>query len=188
MGRRRAPATIFMSPRGQREPVKLDADGLYARAVRLLASRARAAAELQRLLAPRAAGPEALHAAMARLRDHGYLDDRRFAEAFARYRREAEAWGPARCRRELARRGVPDALIAAAIAAAYGESDEAALLAAYIRRKRLRRPDTPAQAASLFRRLWQAGYATSTIYAALRAWRLDPEWLDGLDAPEPADE
>ena len=166
----------------------LDADGLYARGVRLLASRARATVELQRLLAPRAASPEALQAAMARLRDHGYLDDRRFAEAFARYRRDAEAWGPARCRRELARRGVADAVIAAAVTAAYGESEEASLLAAYIRRKRLRRPETPAQAASLFRRLWQAGYTTSVIHAALRAWRLDPEWLDGLDAPEPADE
>lgn len=166
----------------------LDAEALYARGVRLLAARARAAAELERLLQPRATGPAALRTALARLREHGYLDDGKFAEAFARYHREADVWGLARCRRELLRRGVAPALAAAALAAAYGESEESALLAAYLRRKRVRPPDTPAQAASLFRRLWQAGYSPSAIHAALRAWRVDPAWLDGLEAPEPAEE
>ncbi|MGH9533291.1 MAG: RecX family transcriptional regulator [Terriglobales bacterium] len=175
-------------PHGTQKTALLDADGLYVRGVKLLAARGRAAAELERLLAPRAQSSAALRAALARLREHGYLDDRRFAEAFARYRREAEAWGPARCRRELGRRGVADALGAAAVAAAYGDSDEAALLAAYLRRKRLGRPETPAQTASLFRRLWHAGYSSAAIHTALRAWRLDPAWLDELDALEPADE
>lgn len=162
----------------------LDADALYARGVRLLAARARGAAELERLLRPRAASAAALRAAMARLREHGYVDDGRFAEAFAGYHRDADSWGPARSQRELLRRGVGGAVAAGAIAAAYGEADEAALLARYLRRKRARRPETPAQAAALFRRLWQSGYSPAVIHAALRGWRLDPEWLEGLEAPE----
>lgn len=171
-----------------RASAPLDADALYARAVRLLAARARAAAELERRLQPRAASPAALRAALSRLRAHGYLDDGKFAASFALYHRDADAWGPARCRRELLRRGVAEALAAAALVAAYGDRDESALLAGYLRRKRLRRPQTPAQAASLFRRLWQAGYAPHAIHAVLRAWRLDPQWLDGLEAPESAED
>lgn len=163
---------------------RVDPDALYERAVAALARRSRSGAELERWLLARATTPAAARAVLARLREHGYLDDRRFAESFAAYAKETEGFGAARVRRELRRRGVPAPLAETAVAGAFAGTREDQLLADFLRRKRLSRPETQRQAAALYRRLWQAGFSAGTIQAALRQWRVRAEWLDDLAAME----
>jgi len=49
-------------------------------------------------------GEAAITAVVARLREHGYLDDAAFAEAYARLRQENEKLGCAGCGRICSRR------------------------------------------------------------------------------------
>jgi regulatory protein len=148
--------------------------------VRLLAVRSRSEAELRRLLRPRMSAPGALDQAVLRLRDRGYLDDGRFAESFARFRREAESHGRARVLRDLRARGVDAPTADAAVGRAYAGAEEGALVAEYLRRKRIAPPADRREAASVFRRLLHAGFSSAAAIAALKKWRLDPEWLDQM--------
>ena len=78
-----------------------------SRALALLARRAYTEAELRRRLSRY---PEAeVEEALARLREWGYLDDRAYAEGFARSRKRR--WGSGRLRAELLRRGVGEEVV-----------------------------------------------------------------------------
>ncbi len=70
--------------------------------------------------------PEVAERVLGRLEEWGYLDDRQYAEAFVRSRRER--WGPLRLRAELARRGVKDEIIRAALEDATDEGQGALAL------------------------------------------------------------
>ncbi|HUX67951.1 MAG TPA: RecX family transcriptional regulator [Terriglobales bacterium] len=164
-----------------RAPAPLDADGLYEKAVRSLAQRGRSESELRRRLGPRAASAGALEAALARLRDHGYLDDARLAQSAAAHQKEGLRHGRARALRELQGRGLANELAQAAVAAAYAGENEDALLRAYVKKKRLRRPEELRQAASLYRKLRLAGFSAAACQRCLRAWRVEAEWVEGLE-------
>ena len=77
-----------------RKPAKsrafLNETGLYECAVKALARHMRTEVELRRLMKARVEpgerGEAAITAVVARLREHGYLDDAAFAEAYARLR------------------------------------------------------------------------------------------------------
>lgn len=157
---------------------------LYERAVAALARRGRTVAEMNRWLAARGASASAAAEVTARLRDHGYLDDRRLAESYATHQRDFEKHGRARVERDLRRRGVASALAAGTARDAYASSDEAALIAAHLHRKRITAPRDARQAAALYRRLWAAGFSAQGIQAALRRLRAPEEWMDDLAAPE----
>lgn len=163
----------------RKTPPRLDTEGLYQKAVKLLARRSRSEAELRHLLSP-SATPDALAPALERLRQHGYLDDRRFAASLALYARDTEKFGRQRAARELRRRGVADPLADKVLAEVYPARAEAGLLRAWLAKKRQTAPHDPRTAARLYRRLRLAGFAPGSIFAALRSWRLDPEWLDAL--------
>ena len=77
----------------------------YDRAVGLLAARARAAKELERLLVRKGEPPLLAKAAVARLTAQGFLDDASFARQFARTKL-AGGLSRRRMQAELARRGV----------------------------------------------------------------------------------
>ncbi|MGN6592664.1 MAG: hypothetical protein ACTHJX_07190 [Terriglobales bacterium] len=162
----------------------LDADGLYARAVQMLARRSRTEAELRRSLRPRAATPAALSAALERLREHHYLDDARVAAGFALYARDVARHGRGRVLRDLRARGVAAAVAEAAVSRGFSGSSEDALLRAHLRAKRVRRPEEARQAAALYRRLLRAGFSPAACLRALRAWKLDAEWLEMLETME----
>ncbi|MHB8733981.1 MAG: regulatory protein RecX [Terriglobales bacterium] len=164
----------------QRSTVRLDADGLYAKGVAALARRSRSAAEIRKLLLPRAVGDADLEDALARLRDHGYLDDRRFAESYARFQLDTEKHGRQRVTRDLRARGVSDAVVAPAVRTAYAGHDDERLIRAFIAKKRLKRPENIRLAASLYRRLILAGFSPSAVQQSLRRWKVDPEWVELL--------
>lgn len=164
-----------------RASVPLDAEGLYQQAVRVLARRERSEQELRQRLLPRAVSAAALEQALERLRTHGYLDDTRLAQAAAAQQKDGLRHGRLRALRELQSRGLAPGLAETAVAAAYARGSEDAQLRAYLQKKRLQRPEDMRHAASLYRRLRMAGFSGAACQRALRAWRVDTEWLEALD-------
>ncbi|MCC5881332.1 MAG: regulatory protein RecX [Halomonas sp.] len=91
-------------------------------AIRLLARREYARAELTQRLLARAHSTEAIDACLDALADEGLQSDARFVESFLRSR-IARGQGPLKVRAELERRGVERGLIAAALTKAERESE-----------------------------------------------------------------
>jgi regulatory protein len=80
-------------------------------ALAALRRRERTTAELSAWLAKRGYGLEGIETAIARLTEHGELDDERFARRYAEDKRELRGWGAERIRESLASRGIPAALV-----------------------------------------------------------------------------
>lgn len=166
----------------------LDEARLYDYAVKALGRAMRTEAELRRLMSaraePGASGEAAVRAVVARLKEHGYLDDRSYAETFARLRQENEKLGARRVRQKLAEKGVPSRIAQAALEARYGQINEEALARDYLNRKRIAKPGSPEGTARVVRRLVAAGFSTGTIYKILRQWDVPDEELAALDQLE----
>ena len=90
----------------QRAPARLDADALWEYALRVLSGRAYSTGELREKLRNKAAHAADVDPALARLKDYGYLNDRKFAENFATARLENEGLGKTRVLADLSRRRV----------------------------------------------------------------------------------
>jgi regulatory protein len=172
-----------------RKPAKprvfLNEAGLYDYAVKALGHQMRTEAELRRLMQKRVEpgerGEAATIAALTRLREHGYLDDKSFAETYARLRQQNEKLGQRRVRQDLQQKGVGSELITQTLEARYGETDEEALAREHLERKRLRKPENEKETARILRRLVAAGFSTGTIYKILRNWDVPDEALSALD-------
>ena len=75
-------------------------------ALRLLGGRAYSLGELREKMRQRAERPESIEQVMAKLKELGYVDDRKFAENYAAARLENEGFGKMRVLRDLRRRRV----------------------------------------------------------------------------------
>jgi regulatory protein len=163
----------------------LDEAGLYNFAVKALGRRMRTEAELRRLMKtgvePGARGDAAIAAVLVRLKEHGYLNDASFAEAYARLRQENEKLGVRRVRQDLQQKGVGKELIAETLDARYGQSDEEALAREHLERKRIGKPLNEKETARVMRRLVAAGFSTGTIYKILQQWDVPDEALAVLE-------
>ncbi len=141
--------------------------------------------ELRRLMSARAergeSGDAAVRAAIARLKEHGYLDDRAFAETYARLRQENEKLGARRVQQDLQRKGIRTDLIKETVDARYGETNEEKLAREHLERKRIRKPANEKEIGRVMRRLVAAGFSTGTIYKVLRKWDVPEEELVALD-------
>jgi len=100
------------------------AEQVLSAALHYLSRRDYAVAELRDKLLARGADAERVSEVITRLRQEHYLDDARYALAYTRDRREFRPCGAAAIRHELARRGVAEELIAAALDAEYGEEEQ----------------------------------------------------------------
>src|SRR5689334_11847371 len=80
---------------------RLDADALWAYALKALGGRAHSTGELREKLRRRAQKPEDVDDVLARLKEYSYLDDRRYAETFASARLANEKFGRTRVVRDL---------------------------------------------------------------------------------------
>jgi regulatory protein len=87
----------------------------FEAALAALRRRERATAELAAWLAKRGHGPEEIETTIGRLTEVGELDDERFARRYAEDKRELRGWGAERIREALATRGIPPALVEAAL-------------------------------------------------------------------------
>ncbi len=92
-----------------------------AYSARILSSRAQTLAELREKLRRRAAAQSDVEEVLTRLKQMGYLNDERFAEGFASWKRDEEGVGKTRVLRDLmARRVAPPVAKKAAEAAFQG--------------------------------------------------------------------
>ncbi len=171
--------------RAKKNPDHLNEAGLFDYAVKALARRMRTEAELRRLMKPRvepgARGDAAIDAVLVRLKQYAYLDDKSFAETYARLRQENEKLGVRRVKQDLKQKGVHSDLIAETLEARYGNTNEEALARAHLERKRLRKPENEKETARVMRRLVAAGFSTGVIYKVLRQWDVPDEALAALD-------
>jgi regulatory protein len=140
-------------------------------AFRMLARRPYSVAELRRALHRKfGAVPEVRHA-ITRLRELGYLDDRKFAEHYASSLVQNRSFGRLRIRRELKAKLVDYRYIEPALEQVFEGADEAELLARTIEKKlrTLRLPLTPSRLASLCQGLMRRGFPADAIMKAVRA-------------------
>lgn len=170
----------------ERKPKKLDAQGLLDYGLRALAARAHSAGELRTKLLRRAARQDDIPSVMARLKEYGYLDDRKFADFYAAARLESQGLGKQRVLRELRQRRVAPPVAEKAVGETYREVDETELVEAYLARKfrGVALKDylaEPKHLASAFRRLRAAGFSPGAVIRALKRHRADEEALDALE-------
>ena len=95
----------------------------YQKAVQLLANRAHFRRELAVKLDQRGYPKEEIEAALDRLTEQGYLDDRATARVFVESRQARVEEGRSRLRAELLRRGAPEDAVEAALAELTPEDD-----------------------------------------------------------------
>jgi regulatory protein len=127
-------------------------------------------------------------AVLARLKENGYLDDRRFAESFATSRLTGDKFGSSRVVRDLRQRRVAPATAETTVKKVYDGVDENTLIEEWIRRKYRTAPREGLFAeekdlASAYRRLVRAGFRTGEIVKALKRFAKDPDLLDNFEPP-----
>jgi regulatory protein len=160
---------------------------LYEYAVGALARRMRSVAELKRLLrnkveADTEIGKTLVELVIVRLKDHGYLNDAKFAAAYTSFRLDNEKFGRRRVITDLKIKGVHGEVIEKAVDAAYEDVNEENLARNYLRRKRLKKPKDQKQAARIFRQMMRAGFGAKTAFSILKRWDVDDELLTGLES------
>jgi regulatory protein len=155
---------------------------LYASALRALMRRAHSVYEMRLYLERRAEDKDIVPTVMRRLKDHGYLDDARYARQFARARAQNRRQGGYRITRELRTRGVPDRHIEAAVTETFAETDESLLVRQRIQRKlrSFRGALDERKLASLYRSLLRAGFSSDVIRKELRLIN-----RDAAELPDP---
>jgi regulatory protein len=154
---------------------KFDEDGLWTYALRALGQRAHSAGELKQKLARRAESPAALRATLAKLREYGFTDDSKFAEAFAAARLENRGFGRGRVLRDLRSRRVASAIAEQAVEKAFRGTDERRLVREFLNRK-YRGKDLrdfladEKNLAAAYRRLRTAGFGSSSVLSVLKQY------------------
>lgn len=114
---------------------KLAAEELFQYAVRYLGLRACSSDELKTRLRARAALGSDVEATIARLKDIGYLNDKRFAESYAAARLENDGFGRIRVLNDLRSRRVPANLAEKAVEQVFEDKSESELIDAFIERR-----------------------------------------------------
>ena len=172
---------------GKRSPKKLDADGLWSYSLKLLGGRALSTGEVRQKLTPRAESATDVDLTISKLRDYGYLNDTRFAENYATWRRDNEGFGKMRVLRDLRQRRVAPNLASDAVQQAFESTDEVQQIEAYLERKfrnvnlgELLQEDKKLQ--SVFRRLRYAGFSAGASVRVLKRYAAQADKLE--DEPE----
>jgi regulatory protein len=171
-------------------PKPLDLEGLMSYAARTLAGRAQTSSELREKLRRRAARREDVEEVLRRLKDSGYLNDKRFAESFAAWRRENEGLGKARVMRDLMARRVAPALAKQAAEAAYKSVDEAELIEKFLERKYRGKNlgsllQQEKHLASVYRRLRGAGFSQGSSIRVLKRYAAEAERFEEMEPDQP---
>lgn len=159
---------------------RLAENELYAYALKSLAARASSSGDMRVKLQRRALRASDVDTVLARLKDAGFLNDERYAESFAAWRRDNQRHGKRRIQRDLSAHRVPPKVAQQAIQEAFEGTDEPAMIREHIAR-RIRHSGPPKDRkglASLFRHLVSAGFSPALIFPELR--RLDKEGAEWL--------
>lgn len=142
------------------------------RAVKLLAAKPRAVEELrERLLEKEWATAEVVDEVIGKLKQHGYLNDERFAFGYASYRVRQKPLGRQRLARDLQMKKVDADTARDALDVVYTETSEDELIDRAInKRVALRgRPATRAETKSLFDYLLRLGFSPDLIMRKIKS-------------------
>jgi regulatory protein len=173
-----------MSPFGSK---KLYTEGeLYHYAIGALGRQMRSVAELKRLLRRRVEsdtelGKTLVEIVIRKLKDQGYLNDAKYADAYSSLRRDNEKFGRMRVITDLKVKGIHGEVIEKAIATAFHDVNEEKLARDFLQRKRLHKPADKKQAARVFRQMTRAGFTAKTIFKILKNWDIDDETLSAFE-------
>jgi regulatory protein len=133
-------------------------------AVTLLSARDRTWFELSRLLSAKGFPGDGIVVALNRLKEQGYLDDRRVATAWARGRLRAKPMGAYRLKRELNSRGVEEPIVQEVLREVYEDGEEAAARRAFTAKvSALRHLPAASRTARVARFLQRRGFSTDVI-------------------------
>jgi regulatory protein len=170
----------------------LDGEALMEFALRALSGRAMSTSELRERLRKRAASPADVDPVIARLKEAGYLDDRRFAESFASGRKENQGFGRMRVIRDLRQRRVAPGVAERAVNQAFADSDEGDLISRYLERK-YRNVELASylsedrNLAAAFRRLRHAGFSAAASIRVLKRYAAKADELEGIESEQDSD-
>ncbi len=176
-------------PKSRKPPAPLDIGGLLAYSARVLTARAQTTSEMRQKLTRRAAQRSDVDEVIRRLKENGYLNDQRFAESFANWRRDNEGYGKTRVVRDLMARRVAPELAKKATETAYSGADETAMIERFLQRKfRGKNLGTLLQEekhlASAFRRLRTAGFSAGGSIKVLKRYASEAARLEEIDEEE----
>jgi regulatory protein len=163
-------------------------ESLYNYAVGALSRKMRTVAELKRLMRPRVPDGELgellVEVVVRRLKDQNYLNDSSYAAAYSSFRRDTEKFGKRRVITDLKIKGVHGDVIEKAVGDAYSGVKEEELARAFLRRKRLKKPQDKKAAARIFRTLLRAGFGAGVSIRILKNWDVEDEVLTALQEEE----
>ena len=169
----------------RRQPKKLDAEGLWEYALKLLGQRPYAVADLRRKLAGRAETASDVPAVMTKLKDYGFANDQKFSETFASSRLQNQGFGRFRVMRELYVKRVAQKVVEEAVNKVFAGTEEKDLIEQFLARKYrgknlnefLREEKN---LASVYRRLRTAGFTSGGAFAVLKRYAREmEEWEEG---------
>ncbi|MGH9409390.1 MAG: regulatory protein RecX [Vicinamibacterales bacterium] len=142
----------------------------YLDALHLLARRELSVRQVRDRLIDREHDRDEIERAIEHLIDSRSLDDQRVASAYVRTALKIKGRGRLRIQRELQAIGIERDVASAAIAEAFGDVDERALIAKALQKK-LRggtKISTPAEYARLYQFLMRQGFSPEGVRAVLR--------------------
>jgi regulatory protein len=167
-------------------PKPLDKNRLMTFAAQALSARALTISELRDKLKRRAVEPSDVDEVLARLKESGYLNDQRFSESSASWRRDDGGFGKTRVLRDLMARRVAPAVAKQAAEAAFQGADEVAMIEAFLKRK-YRGKDLglllkeEKHLSSAYRKLRTAGFSTGNSIRVLKRYAEQAELLEDVD-------
>jgi len=182
-----------ITPMAVRKPCLLEGQQLWDYALRILGRRDYSVSELREKLRVRAAKKGEVEEILSRLKIQGYLDDRRFAAAFATARLTNQGLGKGRVLRDLRQRRVAPAVAQQAVRQAYRNTDEQELIEKFLRRK-FRKVDLAqylAEARNLaaaYRKLRLAGFSSSASLQVLKRFSREADLVDSLGTEDETEE
>lgn len=142
--------------------------------------------ELREKMRQRAEEPASIDPVIARLKEAGYLDDRKFAENYAAARLENQGFGKMRVLRDLRQRRVAPKLAEQVAENTFKSTNETELVEAFLKRK-YRGKELGAflkekkNLAAAYRRLRYAGFSSGASIRVLKRYANQAEELEGLE-------
>jgi regulatory protein len=162
-------------------------------AAHALSARALSQGELRDRLKRKAALQADVPQVLSRLKEAGFLNDRKLADSFASWRRDNQGLGKARVVRDLMTRRVAPGVAQQAVDAAYAETDEVALIESFLARKYRGKKlgellKEEKHLASAFRKLRGAGFSSGNSIRVLKRYAAQAEQLEDMeDASDTSD-
>ena len=145
----------------------------YVDALHMLGRRELSVKQIRERLREREHSPEDIDRAVALLIENRALDDARVAAAYVRTAIKIKGRGRLRIQRELQVMGIPGDVAAQALADAFGDTDERALITKALQKKLRGKPKISSQAeyARVYQYLMRQGFSPAAVSAALRSHR-----------------